>query len=375
MVQLEKYKGTKSRGTCPGCNSRNCFAHYVDENGNSIADDVGRCDRESKCGYHYSPKQYYADNPTGFKFVKSRNKKRPEIKVKNLQIEQPTFDFIPPRCVKDTLNNYDRNAFVQFLLKLFPDCLKEIQDALRMYFVGTYQDYTCFPSIDQSKRICRAKLIRFDPVTGKRLKGKYDTSSLSAKLKLKEDFQYKQIFFGEHLWSKCINKPIAIVESEKTAIISNLCLPQFIWMATGSKQWLRVERLRRFGNHQVILHPDTDGFDQWNDIASHARSQGLTVKATDLLENYATNEQKHNQYDLADYLIEEQKVINQTNQLIDDYNSNLEIILTDKSVEKDFVTILDEQKAILMIDGELSETEADKQIMRDENVRNIVLSL
>jgi hypothetical protein len=75
-IQLEKYKGTKSRGTCPGCNSRNCFAQYVDENGNRIADNVGRCNRESKCGYHYSPKQYYADNPTGSKFVKTRSKKR-----------------------------------------------------------------------------------------------------------------------------------------------------------------------------------------------------------------------------------------------------------------------------------------------------------
>jgi hypothetical protein len=33
------------------------------ETGRQIADTVGRCDRESSCGYHYTPKEYFADNP------------------------------------------------------------------------------------------------------------------------------------------------------------------------------------------------------------------------------------------------------------------------------------------------------------------------
>jgi transcription elongation factor Elf1 len=76
MIQLEKYKGTKSRHTCPACNQKNQFTRFVDDAGNYIADNVGICNRSSKCGYRYTAKQYFADNPTGSKFVKTRSKKR-----------------------------------------------------------------------------------------------------------------------------------------------------------------------------------------------------------------------------------------------------------------------------------------------------------
>ena len=38
---------------------------YIDtENSNQyIADNVGKCNHLDKCGYHYTPKQYFEDNP------------------------------------------------------------------------------------------------------------------------------------------------------------------------------------------------------------------------------------------------------------------------------------------------------------------------
>ena len=37
---------------------------YIDtENNNQyLSDNVGKCNRLDKCGYHYTPKQYFADN-------------------------------------------------------------------------------------------------------------------------------------------------------------------------------------------------------------------------------------------------------------------------------------------------------------------------
>jgi hypothetical protein len=339
MIQLEKYCGTKSRHTCPACNSRNCFVRYVDENGEYISDDCGRCNRESKCGYHKKPKEYFADNPqiqSGYKKGKSKSIDRYTYVNKNglrvdyeARIVQKKPDFIPFEHLKPTIGNYDRNAFVQFLLNLFPDCLNEIQAILKMYFVGTYEDYCCFPSLDQQNRICRAKLIRFNQATGKRLKGDYDTSSLVRKLKLKENFNYSQIFFGEHLLRQFPDKPIAIIESEKTGIIGTLCFPEFVWLGCNSKQWLKVERLQRLGTRRIILYPDADGFDLWQEIATDAQRQGSIIKVSRLIENHATDEQKANGYDLADFLINEQTEINQTNDFIDRYNAKLEIISSD----------------------------------------------
>jgi hypothetical protein len=385
MVQLEKYCGTKSRHTCPACNSRNCFVRYVDENGEYLSDDCGRCNRESKCGYHKKPKEYFADNPTARAGHSARTKKRGTpnyaFAVKNgSQVEYEARaaatkpDYISPEHLAPTIGHYDQNSFVQFLLNLFPDCHDEIQAVLKIYFVGTYQDYTCFPYVDQLNRVCKAKLIRFNRATGKRLKGDYDTSSLPAKLKLKQNFNYKQIFFGEHLLRQFPDKPIAIVEAEKTAIVASLCFPEFIWLGSNSKTWLKVERLKRLGQRQIILYPDADGFELWQEIALDAKRQGLTVKVSNLIENHATAEQKANGYDLADYLINEQVERLTHNWRVDNYNYKLDKILNDESLFAVFNSILDEQKAIAVYNG-ATEAEAERLCAQVDFVRFAVRSV
>ena len=57
------------------------------------------------------------------------------------------------------------------------------------------------------------------------------------------------------------------------------------------------------------------------------------------------------------------------------YNAKLEKVLSDEKLFDNFETILDEQKAILMIGGGLPETQAERQIMNFENLRQIVLSV
>jgi hypothetical protein len=381
MIQLEKYHGTKSRSTCPSCGSKGVFVRYVGDGGEYLSDDCGRCNRESKCGYHYKPKQYFADNPQTDKKDFNEGKKRSNSNYGFAQkqpcanlhkVSQP--DYIAPEHLTATLGNYDKNNFVQFLLDLFADCPDEIQAVLKMYCVGTFEDYTCLPSIDKQNRVCRAKLIRFNRATGKRLKGDYDTSALVRKLKLKADFNYKQVFFGEHLLPKYPDKPIAIVESEKSAIIASLCFSEFVWLGSNSKTWLKAERLTRLGQRQIILYPDADGFDQWQSVTVDAQRQGLNVKVSNLIENHATDEQKTNGYDLADYLINQQVEINQTNDFIDRYNAKLETVLNDESLFNGFKLFLEEQKAIAIYNG-LSEAEAERICTRSENVRSVVLSV
>jgi predicted RNA-binding Zn-ribbon protein involved in translation (DUF1610 family) len=384
MIQLEKYRGTKSRHTCPECGSRHCFVRYVGDDGNYLSDDVGRCDRESKCGFHKKPKEFFADNPNGSKFVKVRAEKsrqgsnqytEPSFGQNLTEAQKPkSFDVIPPEHLKKTLGDYNRNAFVRFLFEMFPDCSEEIQAVLKMFFIGSFEDYTCFPSIDRLNRVCRAKLIKFNRATGRRLKGEFDVSSLVRKLKLKTDFNYRQIFFGEHLLSKFPNKPVAIVESEKSAIVASLCFPEFVWLGCNSKSWLKAERLKRLGNRQIILYPDADGFDLWQGIAADAQRQGSIIKVSNLIENHATDEQRANGYDLADYLISQQIEINQFNNFVDRYNAKLETVLSDERLKRDFETILDEQKAIAIYNGE-SETEAERICRQPENLRSVAWSV
>ena len=63
---LKKYDTSRRNNklTCPECGKSNCFVKYVDEEGVIVFPDyVGRCDHENACGYHYTPKDYFHDNP------------------------------------------------------------------------------------------------------------------------------------------------------------------------------------------------------------------------------------------------------------------------------------------------------------------------
>ena len=63
--QLERYRGRGTRYVCPQCHRKGSFTRYIDTHNNNeyINDNVGKCNRLDKCGYHYTPKQYFADNP------------------------------------------------------------------------------------------------------------------------------------------------------------------------------------------------------------------------------------------------------------------------------------------------------------------------
>ena len=41
------------------------FTYYVDESGTPLHPSVGRCNHESSCGYHYTPKEYFHDHHEG----------------------------------------------------------------------------------------------------------------------------------------------------------------------------------------------------------------------------------------------------------------------------------------------------------------------
>jgi Domain of unknown function (DUF6371) len=377
MIQLETYKGTRSRHTCPSCGARNSFVRYVDGDGAYIDSTVGRCNRESKCNYHYSPKQYFADNPTTEKLKnKSVSNSKPKTRnygfVNQVRTEIQKTDYIPFDHLLPMLSGYDQNSFTDFLFALFPEDLETVWMTAKRYFIGTYQHkfgcYTSFPYIDRRKRIERAKLIRFSAETGKRLKGDYDTSSLSAILKkqgkLKENFALGNCFFGEHLLAIDESKPAAIVESEKSALIGAICFPNMLWLACGSKQSLKAERLRRIGTRDIILYPDADGYEVWNKVASDARRLGLSIKVSKLIESSGTAEEKRDGYDLADYLINQQRQINEHNSNADDYNQRLNKVLSDQSLNDYFNDCYTERLALMEIDE-----------LPDSEIRQLVISV
>lgn len=298
--ELEKYRGSASRHTCPACGRAKKFTRYIDsETGRYIADNVGRCDRESSCGYHYTPKEYFGDEPGGQNVLKMSSfkeiPKQAAIKKNELQANyEARFSSKKPDLIKSdvllrTLTNYDQNSFVQFLLGLFPFDPEDVWQAVKDYLIGTTKDgKTIFWQVDQNRKARTGKIIAYSPETGKRQKDinpNWMHSELKKANLLKSDFELQQCFFGEHLLKSNPTLPIAIVEAEKSAVIASICkgvFPDMVWLACGAGGgWLNVERLRRIGRDRaIVLYPDADAkgywFEKWQGIALDARTIGLT---------------------------------------------------------------------------------------------------
>lgn len=308
---LEKYRGSSSRYSCPACNRVREFTRYIDLlTGYHLAEHVGRCNRVANCGYHYTPKQFFFDNPS---FASTE---RFSVNYKREQKITAKFDLISEDIFYQTLNGYHRNYFIQYLIAKIGS--KKVGSVIGRYCIGTWKDgRTVFWQIDTRKLIRTGKIIAYDTATGKRIKSQ-KPSWVHAELKKekwndfeytetrKKEFHLKQCFFGEHLLQLEVQKPIGIVESEKTAVVASIFLPELLWVATGGCGNLNVNQLQQVMNgRRVILFPDSSKFEYWSVKARDARRIfNIDIHVFNLLELRLTNEQKQEDYDIADYILD-----------------------------------------------------------------------
>lgn len=316
--ELERYKGKTSRYECPACHKRDVFARYVDiETGEYLSDEVGRCNREDRCGYHYTPKQYFEEHPDDM--ARRPNGKSEEDALSRAapraaQVPpRRTIDYIPSNYLDKSLG-YGSN-FVLFLCSLFDLNTLEsptIERLMSNYYLGqTKNGAVVYWQIDENRRIRTGKIMQYAPETGKRVKdmsGAIDW--VHARLKragvLPQSWELSQCLFGEHLLSLRKGETVGLVESEKTALICAGAMPEYIWLATGGKQNLKADKCRCLKGRRVIVFPDLGAFDVWQEKAKLIAGQvGFSVTVSSLLENAATGQDRENGLDVADYLIRE----------------------------------------------------------------------
>ena len=108
-----------------------------------------------------------------------------------------------------------------------------------------------------------------------------------------------------------------VVESEKSALISAAIFPNFIWLASGGIQGLAVDKCKVLKDRTVILYPDLNAFDKWNEKAQMLNSlfpsplgEELGVRCSTLLEDISTPEAKSKGLDVADFMIDQLRKIN-----------------------------------------------------------------
>jgi len=297
---LEPYKGMNTRYHCPICHQKGrTFVRYIDtETGEYIDPSVGRCNRESNCGYHYTPKQYFQDNNISFDSPRHKAYNKPNVVIP----QQKPVSLIPAEVFKASLKSYETNHFVMFLIGLFG--IDVTNELISRYFIASSEYWngaTVFWQIDTHGKVRTGKIMLYSPITGKRIKEPFNHINWVHKALKQPDFVLKQCLFGEHLL-RDKRKPIALVESEKTAVIASVYLPQFIWLAVGSLTDLNVEKCSILKGRTVTLFPDLNGFDKWNGKVKEL-SNIAVFTISDLLERKAIEAERKQGFDLADYLI------------------------------------------------------------------------
>ena len=126
--------------------------------------------------------------------------------------------------------------------------------------------------------------------------------------KLPQNYEFQPCLFGLHLLGAG-GGLIAIVESEKSAVILSEKFPDFVWLSCGGLQSFKPHLLAPLVNYKVIIFPDTDptgdAFRQWCQVATEAQRLykfRYPLRVSPLLETHATLDQKQRKIDLVDYL-------------------------------------------------------------------------
>ncbi|RCW90113.1 DUF6371 domain-containing protein [Winogradskyella arenosi] len=293
---MNKFKFSLDRSSkkflCPSCSKRT-FVKYIDNMSNNYLDShIGRCDRESKCGYHKGPK----GNLT-------------LVDVSELSKPIITPSFHDDSVIKTYCNNYENNNFVKYLKTRFSKV--QIEKLIKRYRLGSsnyWEGGTVFWQIDEFMRIKAGKIMLYNGVTGSRVKKPYSHITWMHKILEKKDFDsdcsqiltsnskcntnviqnssfvLQQCLFGLHLLHEDEDKIIAVVEAEKTALVMDILSPNYIWMATGSKAGFKEKMLKPLKNRKVIAFPDKSCFEDWEHKSKILNKEGFNIISSDFLE-------------------------------------------------------------------------------------------
>ena len=178
---------------------------------------------------------------------------------------------------------------------------------MKKYRVGSskhWEGATVFWQIDRNNRVRTGKIMLYNSDTGKRIKEPYNYITWVHSLLHKPGFNLKQCFFGEHLLATDKIRPVALVESEKTALIASYYLPQYLWLASGGKNGcFNEDSLSVLAGKSVVLFPDLGATEYWQGKIGVMKSIGVDVQQFDYLEANAPSEERKEGYDIADYLL------------------------------------------------------------------------
>ena len=244
---------------------------------------------------------YFAENPD----AKERLNDDYRPAIRPVKIEPPPPSFIESKMMQLSMQHYEKNNLYQFLKTSIGR--SAASELMQRYNVGSSKHWTgatVFWQVDISGKIRTGKVMLYDPENGRRIKEPHNYITWVHSLLKKEKFHLRQCLFGEHLLPSDSHRTVALVESEKSALIASHFLPQYLWLAMGGKNGaFNREAMSVLKNRQVLLFPDLGATDYWRGKMEMMQRLGIEVSLFDFMENNATDKERNAGYDIADYLL------------------------------------------------------------------------
>lgn len=166
--------------------------------------------------------------------------------IKNIVVEE--IKYIDNQLINRFLNVQPENNLLYYIGQTYGE--KNKQFVKNLYRLGTSKDGgVIFWSINKQQKVQKTKVVYYNK-EGKR-KQKF-------KVPYKNKDGYFNCLFGEHLLGlpEHKNKPIILVESEKTAVICAINLPKYNWLSYGGINGLTNDKLEVLRGENIILVPD-----------------------------------------------------------------------------------------------------------------------
>ena len=276
---------SREKFDCPKCFQRNRFVKYRDvTTGEYLENGYGKCDRENNCGYWERPNNTIVKNEADIKYQlqRERHVTYSNIFPDNYYKYHRENRF---RCDRDIYLRTDIshnmyrypgtdeikyvNMFLRGLAKRFgAEASRKSYDEFRL---GTFYDGgVMFPFFNHNGKLITAKVIFYDNNLKRIKEGKKSYPRWLHYFNYMPDYEKYEIigindenwvcdipFFG---WDLDVliktDKTVGLVESEKTAIILSILIPEVIWMATGGLHNLQEYKFLGLNNKSWIVLPD-----------------------------------------------------------------------------------------------------------------------
>lgn len=188
----------------------------------------------------------------------------------------------------------------------------QLHNAAARYRLGCTKDGgVIFWQIDDQQQVRTGKVMYYQPDCHRDKTHTPTWIHHLMKDTLPPNYEMRPCLFGLHLLGAG-GGLIAIVESEKSAVILSEKFPDYIWLSCGGLQTFKPDLLEPLLQYRVIIFPDTDpqgeAYRKWSQVALEAQRLykfRYPLRVSPLLELKSTPEQKQRKIDLVDFLYDE----------------------------------------------------------------------